>query len=41
MCKNGVAYPMSVDHKPDMDIEKTRIYKAEGWVTEGRVKGKK
>lgn len=41
MCKNGEAYPMSVDHKPDMDIEKTRIYKAEGWVTEGRVKGKK
>ena len=41
MCKKGVAYPMSVDHKPEMDIEKNRIYKADGWVSEGRVKGKK
>ena len=40
MCKKGIAFPMSVDHKPEMDIEKNRIYKAEGWVTEGRVKGK-
>jgi protein phosphatase 1G len=42
MCKKGIAYPMSEDHKPESDIEKNRIYKAEGWVTaEGRVKGKK
>ena len=41
MCKKGIAYPMSVDHKPEMDIEKNRIYKADGWVSEGRVKGKK
>lgn len=39
LCKNGVAYPMSVDHKPELDGEKNRIYKADGWVTEGRVKG--
>ena len=39
LCKNGIAYPMSVDHKPDLDTEKNRIYKADGWVTEGRVKG--
>lgn len=40
LCKKGVAYPMSIDHKPDLDIEKNRIYKADGWVNEGRVKGK-
>jgi protein phosphatase 1G len=40
MCKKGIAYPMSIDHKPDMDVEKNRIYKADGWVSEGRVKGK-
>lgn len=39
LCKNGVAYPMSIDHKPDLDTEKNRIYKADGWVSEGRVKG--
>jgi len=39
LCKNGVAFPMSIDHKPDLDIEKNRIYKADGWVSEGRVKG--
>jgi protein phosphatase 1G len=40
ICKKGVAYPLSIDHKPDLDTEKNRIYKAEGWVSEGRVKGK-
>jgi protein phosphatase 1G len=39
ICKKGIAIPLSVDHKPDLDSEKNRIYKAEGWVTEGRVKG--
>jgi serine/threonine protein phosphatase PrpC len=39
LCKGGVAFPMSVDHKPDLETEKNRIYKAEGWVSEGRVKG--
>jgi protein phosphatase 1G len=41
ICRKGVAYPMSLDHKPDLDVEKNRIYKADGWVSEGRVKGKK
>jgi protein phosphatase 1G len=40
ICRKGVAYAMSVDHKPELDVEKNRIYKAEGWVTEGRIKGK-
>ena len=39
LCKKGIAYPMSVDHKPDLQIEKNRIYKADGWITDGRVKG--
>ena len=39
LCKNGVAYPLSMDHKPELESEKNRIYKAEGWVTDGRVKG--
>jgi len=40
LCKNGIAYPLSEDHKPEMKSEKTRIYNADGWVSEGRVKGK-
>ena len=39
LCKKGVAIPLSIDHKPDLDTEKNRIYKADGWVAEGRVKG--
>lgn len=39
ICKNGVAYAMTNDHKPDLDEEKNRIYKADGWVADGRVKG--
>lgn len=39
LCKKGIAYPMTIDHKPELDSEKNRIYKAEGWVAEGRVKG--
>ena len=39
LCKKGTAYPMSIDHKPELDIEKNRIYKADGWISEGRVKG--
>ena len=39
MCKKGVAEPMSEDHKPEMESEKSRIYKAEGWISDGRVKG--
>jgi protein phosphatase 1G len=40
LCKKGVAIALSTDHKPDLESEKTRIYKAEGWVSEGRIKGK-
>ena len=39
MCKKGVAEAQSEDHKPEMESEKTRIYKADGWISEGRVKG--
>jgi protein phosphatase 1G len=39
IARKGIAYPMTVDHKPDLDSEKNRIYKADGWVAEGRVKG--
>ena len=39
MCKNGVSYAQSEDHKPEMESEKTRIYKADGWISDGRVKG--
>jgi len=39
LVRKGVAYPMSEDHKPELEGEKARIYKAEGWVSEGRVKG--
>lgn len=39
IARNGIGYPMTVDHKPDLDSEKNRIYKADGWVAEGRVKG--
>jgi protein phosphatase 1G len=39
LCKKGVAYPMSIDHKPELEVEINRIEKAGGWVSEGRVKG--
>ena len=39
MCKNGIAEAQSEDHKPEMESEKTRIYKADGWISDGRVKG--
>lgn len=39
LCKKGLAHAMTIDHKPELDSEKNRIYKAEGWVAEGRVKG--
>lgn len=40
LCKNGIAYAMSEDHTPDLKKELDRIYKAEGFVIDGRVKGK-
>ena len=39
ICKKGVAEAKSEDHKPEMESEKKRIYKAEGWISDGRVKG--
>ena len=39
LCRKGVAEEMSTDHKPELEIEKNRIYKADGWISEGRVKG--
>ena len=37
---NGKAYRMSVDHKPELELEKNRIEKADGWVSEnGRING--
>ncbi len=39
LCRKGVAYAMSVDHKPELESEKYRIYKADGWVSKGRLKG--
>lgn len=39
LCRNGIAEAMSIDHKPEMDEERKRIYAADGWITEGRVKG--
>ena len=39
VCKNGVAYAMTVDHKPDNEEERKRILKANGFVSDGRVNG--
>ena len=39
ICKNGIGYQVSHDHKPDSAKEKNRIYKSGGWVSEGRIQG--
>ena len=39
ICKNGIGYQMSHDHKPDSAKEKNRVYKSKGWVNEGRIMG--
>ncbi|KAG9508708.1 putative protein phosphatase 2C 60, partial [Fragariocoptes setiger] len=40
LCRNGTAVDMSADHKPEDDIEKERISKAGGKISEdGRVNG--
>lgn len=37
--RNGLAFDMSMDHKPDIESEKVRILKAGGFVKNGRVNG--
>ena len=40
LCKNGKAFRMSIDHKPDLELENNRIQKAAGWVNSyGRING--
>ena len=39
ICKKGIGFQMSHDHKPDNAKEKNRVYKSGGWVNEGRIKG--
>ena len=40
VCRGQTAVDMSIDHKPEDEIEKTRIYKAGGKITaDGRVNG--
>jgi len=39
MGKNGQAVEMSIDHKPESQIEIDRIEKAGSVITEGRVDG--
>lgn len=40
LCKKGVAYRMSIDHKPELELERNRILKASGWVNSfGRING--
>ena len=40
LCRNGKAIDMSVDHKPEDEIERNRINKAGGRITmDGRVNG--
>ena len=40
LCKKGKAYRMSIDHKPDLELENNRIQKAEGCVNRyGRING--
>ncbi|CAD8085270.1 unnamed protein product [Paramecium primaurelia] len=39
LCRNNTNYDMSHDHKPDNYLEKQRIEKARGFVSDGRING--
>lgn len=39
LCRKGRAFPLSLDHKPENDVERKRIEKAGSTITEGRVDG--
>ena len=39
MCRGGKAVEMSIDHKPESQVEIDRITKAGSVITEGRVDG--
>ncbi|CAD6199346.1 unnamed protein product [Caenorhabditis auriculariae] len=39
LCRNGKALDLSIDHKPEDEIEKNRITKAGGVIDDGRVNG--
>lgn len=39
LCRNGVAVPLSEDHKPNHPVERERIYMSGGCVQNGRVNG--
>lgn len=39
LAKKGIAIDLSIDHKPEDEIEKDRITKADGTITNGRIDG--
>lgn len=40
LCRNNAPFDLSKDHKPDDEIEKSRIERAGGFVSNGRTNGK-
>jgi len=39
LCQNGKAIDLTLDHKPELDVEARRIEKADGYIRDGRVNG--
>lgn len=39
LCQKGVVKELSFDHKPDNELEKERVRKAGGYISEGRING--